>query len=576
MRTIDISEAIKVLISETVKEIFRTAVDVPDPESPPEMIDAEYAVGCFPFSRILRDAPNRIAEQVASKIIPPGWLKTVTAYGPYLNFKLDESFIFKTVLGEAIEQGDRFGYAAHGSGQTILVEYSSPNTNKPLHLGHVRNNVLGMAVINLLRAAGHCVIPASIMNDRGIHICKAMVAYRRFGDDRTPESMGIKGDHFVGEMYVTFDRAAKNDSLLLDEARMMLRLWEEGDDPTIELWRTMNKWVIDGFEKTYRRLGSVFELVQHESQTYLLGKDVVQDGLEKGLFFRKDDNSVWVDLSTEGLDEKALLRSDGTSLYITQDLGVAVERFRNLKIDRVVYIVGSEQIYHFNVLFAIFRKLGYAWANQCAHLSYGMVYLPEGKMKSREGNVVDADDLIDEMQSLSLAVMEESHMQIELDNRAAVAESIGLGAIKYYILKFNPQKDIHFDPRNSLSFEGATGAYIQYCHARIRSVLRKTEWTPDKGWNPSDLIQQEELDTVRLMLLLPSVIRQSARDLNPARLANHLWDLAKSFNVFYTKHRILDAGSDALTRARLGLALGVANALKSGLELLGIDAVEAM
>ncbi len=334
-----------------------------------------------------------------------------------------------------------------------------------------------MAIINLLEATGCRVVPACILNDRGIHICKAMVAYRHFGAGRTPAETGEKGDHFVGGMYVAFDRMAKENPELMEEARAMLRDWESGDPATVELWRTMNRWVLEGFEQTYRRLGSRFELVQHESQTYLLGKDIVLDGIDRGIFTRKEDGSVWIDLREEGLDEKAILRSDGTSLYITQDLGVATERFRLLDIDKAVYVVGSEQIYHFNVLFAILRKLGYPWAGQCTHLSYGMVYLPEGKMKSREGNVVDADDLIEHMQSLSLSVMEESHIQIDSTRRHSIAEAIGVGAIKYYILKFNPQKDIHFDPAKSLSFEGATGAYIQVLSRQ--DPVRSTESRPE-------------------------------------------------------------------------------------------------
>lgn len=576
MKTTEIPSTIQALVADAIQSCYNVSVPVSEPDRPPEMIDAEYSIACFPFSRVLREAPVRIAMRLADGIQPQGWLKSVTPQGPYLNFKLSEAFLFKTAIGEAIEKGERFGHAEAGNGQMILVEYSSPNTNKPLHLGHVRNNVLGMAVIRLLEATGNRVIPATILNDRGIHICKAMVAYRHFGYGRTPEDLGVKGDHFVGDMYVAFDREARNHPALMDEARKMLRDWEKGDPDVMELWSRMNEWVLDGFNQTYDRLGSVFQLVQHESKTYLLGKDIVREGLDRGIFFRKEDGSVWVDFTGQGLDEKAILRSDGTSLYITQDLGVAVERFKTLDIDRAVYVVGSEQIYHFNVLFAIFRRLGYPWAERCDHLSYGMVYLPEGKMKSREGNVVDADDLIDHMRSLSLAVMEESHMQIEPACRQEIAEAIGLGAIKYYILRFNPQKDIHFDPQKSLSFEGATGAYIQYCHARIRSVLRKADLMADPDWSPADLKEPEERDTARLLLELPGAIKQSARDLNPSRLANHLWELAKEFNVFYTNHRILDAGSECVVQARLALALAVANALKSGLAILGIQAVDAM
>lgn len=570
------TEEIKKQVWTTLKAIYDAEVDVPEPVRPPDTIDAEFTIPCFPLAGVLHQSPVKIAASIASNISAGGWLKCVSAAGPYLNFSIDERILFESVLSEAIAKKERFGYVTRENPQRILVEYSSPNTNKPLHLGHIRNNVLGVAVINLLEAAGHHVIPASILNDRGIHICKAMVAYRRYGQGQTPSSAGIKGDHFVGSMYIRFEKEAKEHPELMEEARQMLRDWENGDPDILLLWNTMNEWVREGFEQTYKRLGSHFDLIQYESRTYLLGKDIVNDGLEKGVFHRKEDHSVWIDLTESGLDEKAVLRKDGTSLYITQDLGVAVERFKTLNINRAIYVVGSEQIYHFKVLFEMIKKIGFSWADQCTHLSYGMVYLPEGKMKSREGKVVDADDLMNQMQMLSRAIMDESHFQIESSRRDAIAEAIGLGAIKYYILKFNPQKDIHFDPEKSLSFEGATGAYIQYCHARIQSVLRKAQWDVSSKWDASALGNSEEMNVVRSLLHLPVVIQDASADLNPSRLANHILELAKTFNVFYTHHRILDAGSETLTRARLALSAAVACGLKTGLHILGIEAVEEM
>ena len=570
------TETIKNVVKNIVANIYGIDIETPALVRPPEMIDAEFALPCFPLAAVLRQSPAKIASTIASKISGNQWLKQASADGPYLNFKLDESVLFHTVISEAIEKKDRYGHKDRDDRQRILVEYSSPNTNKPLHLGHIRNNVLGVAIINLLKAAGRNVIPASILNDRGIHICKAMVAYRHYGDGKTPSSAGIKGDHFVGSMYVRFEKEVKMQPELMDEARAMLRDWENGDSDTLALWEQMTGWVIEGFEQTYKRLGSQFDVIQHESRTYLLGKEIIAEGLEKGVFFKKEDNSIWIDLADVGLDQKALLRQDGTSLYITQDLGVAIERYETLSIDQAIYVVGSEQIYHFKALFNTMKRLGFSWADQYLHLSYGMVYLPEGKMKSREGKVVDADELMDQMQTLSRKIMDDSHFQIELSERDHIAEAIGLGAIKYYILKFNPQKDIHFDPEKSLSFDGATGAYIQYCHARIQSVLRKGYFDPNSEWDVSLLGNVEEMEIIRFLLFLPDIIQSAAADLNPSKVAGYILELAKAFNVFYTHHRILGIESQRLTNARLALSASVAYGLKSGLQILGIEAVEEM
>lgn len=567
---------IQQLISETLRDMTRENIPDVNLVTPPETIDAEYAYPCFHLARTLRKSPQAIAADIAAAIVLPEWLARVSADGPYLNFKIRRRALFETVLSEISRQKDRYGYAVKPSGRKILVEYSSPNTNKPLHLGHVRNNVLGMAVINLLRAAGHEVIPASIMNDRGIHICKAMVAYRHFGNGETPDSTGLKGDHFVGDMYVKFEKAQRENPALMEEAQAMLRAWENGDPDIRREWSMLNQWVYDGFKATYDRLGSVFDLIQYESDTYLFGKDIVQDGIKNGVLCKKEDGSVWIDLTGDGLDEKAILRKDGTSLYITQDLGVAVERFQTLNIHRAVYVVGSEQIYHFKVLFALLRKLGFEWAEQCHHLSYGMVYLPEGKMKSREGKVIDADDLMDRMKEMSLDVMRDSHVSVSEDRREETAEAIGLGAIKYYILKFNPQKDIHFDPARSLSFEGATGAYIQYCHARISSVLRKAGAAADPGADIACLESPEELELIRWLLNYPDVVASAAEEMNPAKIASILWDIARSYNIFYTKHRILDAETPAHSAARLRLSAATARVLRSGLAVLGIEPVSEM
>jgi arginyl-tRNA synthetase len=567
-------------ILDETRSIMSSLYDARDCElvvtDPPDNIDAEYSVPCFPVAKIARQAPARIAMEIKSRFPDLSWLDSVEVSGPYLNFRLKKQALISTVVNQALEEKTTFGHTAREKPGTILVEYSSPNTNKPLHLGHIRNNVLGMAMINLLTAVGHRVIPATILNDRGIHICKAMVAYRRFGEGKTPESENLKGDHFVGKYYVAFDQASRSDPQMMDAAREMLRDWEADDPAVKELWTTMNQWVYDGFDQTYRRMGSKFDVVQHESRTYRHGRTLVEEGLDKGILFRKDDGSVWIDLSDIGLDEKILLRADGTSVYITQDLGVAVERSRMYRPDQVIYVVGSEQRYHFQVLFEILKRLGYSWADRCAHLSYGMVYLPDGKMKSREGRVVDADDLMNQMRTMALNIMTSSsidHGDVDLEE---TAESIGLGAIKYYILKVNPHKDIHFDPEASLSFEGSTGAYLQYTYARIQSMIRKSGETPESGWNLDGLDSSEETSLVRTLLRYPGVVTDAADDLNPSRVAVYLWELAKAFNVFYHRHRVLDAANGSLRSARLALCAAAAAGLQSGMAILGIQPLQKM
>ncbi len=542
---------------------------------PPETIDADYAVECFSMSKLYRTSPKDIAQEIAS-MDRPDWVESITPAGPYVNIKLSPAVLEQTIFDQTDAEKTRFGWQKQETQKRIIVEYSSPNTNKPLHLGHIRNNVLGVAVVNLLRAMGNDVIPASILNDRGIHICKAMVAYRKFFEGQTPETSGMKGDHFVGMTYVRFDQESRGDESLMEEAREMLRAWEAGDPATRDLWTRMNRWVTAGFEQTYARLGSTFDLVQYESEMYQEGKSIALDGVQKGIFYRREDGSIWFDLRDVGLDEKAIVRADGTSLYLTQDLGVALDRARRYHPDRVIYVVGSEQIYHFKALFEALGRLGFAWAARCVHLSYGMVYLPEGKMKSREGKVIDADNLMDDMTRMALDVMEESHLQIEEADRRAIAEAIGIGAIKYYILKVGAQKDIHFDPRGSLSFDGATGAYLQYTHARIRSILSRAGDTRERAYQPGALTEKEESAVLRKLLRFPRCIADAADDLNPSRLALYLWELAKLYNGFYTNHRVLDAPSAELSAARLRLCRSVAMTLRCGLELLGIQAVERM
>jgi len=563
-------------VHRSLKEIYKQEFEPLELGKPPENVDAEFSLGCFVLAKQLHRNPAEIAREVAQNLRLPLWVESVKGIGPYLNFKIHVDILHETVLTEALNKKDTFGYKNTDNPETILVEYSSPNTNKPLHLGHIRNNVLGMAVVNLLKSRGHNVIPASIMNDRGIHICKAMVGYLHFAEEKTPEELKMKGDHFVGWCYVQFEMASRENPALMEEARNMLRAWESENPEVVQLWKKMNEWVYRGFHETYGKLGSKFDLIQYESILYKLGKKIVNRGLESGVFYRKDDGSVWFDLSGNGLDEKAIIRSDGTSLYVTQDLGVALERFENYNLDRSIYVVASEQDYHFRGLLEILKRLDFSWANRCRHLSYGMVFLPEGKMKSREGKVVDADQLIDQMRELSLRVMEKSHIKIDMDNPENIAEAVGMGAIKYYILKFNPKKSIHFDPEQSLSFEGATGAYIQYTFARIQSLLKKAGISDLAHFEAGMLETSIELEVTRNLMRYPEVLETSTQNYNPSRLAGYLWELAKSYNVFYTHNPVIKAEQHALKKARLSLSAAVAACLKSGLNILGIEAVTQM
>ncbi|HEY9561487.1 MAG TPA: arginine--tRNA ligase [Anseongella sp.] len=478
------------------------------------------------------------------------------------------------------------------NGQKVMVEYSSPNTNKPLHLGHIRNNLLGYSVSRILEAAGYEVIKSNLINDRGIHICKSMAAWMKFGEGETPASSGMKGDHLVGKYYVLFDKKykeqigklmevgmtedeAKFAAPLMQEARQMLRMWEEGDPEVTNLWKTMNGWVYDGFEVTYRRLGVDFDKVYYESDTYLLGKDIVLDGLEKGTFFRKPDGSAWIDLSSEGLDEKLLLRADGTSVYMTQDIGTAQLKYDDYQMDKSVYVVGNEQDYHFKVLSSILEKLGKPWASGLYHLSYGMVDLPSGKMKSREGTVVDADDLIDEM------IAKARHNTLELGKADQLPETekeelfrkVGMAALKYYLLRVDPKKRLLFDPNESIDLQGHTGPFIQYTYARIRSVLEKAGIATESD-APGFLLNADEKNLVILLNKFETTIIESAADYNPAVVANYLFDLAKTYNKFYHDNPILKA--EDKQQFRLELSEITARIISRGMELLGIEVPEQM
>ncbi len=557
--------------------------------------EGDYTLVTFPLLRRSRKSPEATANEIGEHIVAhTPEIRSFNVIKGFLNLTLDCAF-WQARFAE-IAADDAYG-AAPATGRTVMIEYSSPNTNKPLHLGHVRNNLLGYSVARILEANGHTVIKANLVNDRGIHICKSMLAWKLYGGGETPASSGMKGDHLVGKYYVEFDKRykaqirelvadgqseeeAKKNAPILVEAQEMLRRWEAKDPEVYDLWQTMNGWVYDGFDVTYKALGVEFDKVYYESQTYLLGKSIVDEGLRKGVFYRRPDNSVWIDLTGDGLDEKLLLRGDGTSVYMTQDLGTAFRRFEDNRLDDMIYVVGNEQNYHFQVLKLVLKKLGYAWSDHITHLSYGMVELPEGKMKSREGTVVDADDLIAAMVKTAREMSDELGKLdgCSEEEAAAVSEMVGLGALKYFILKVDPKKTMLFDPRESIDFNGNTGPFIQYTHARIRSVLRKAaEAGIDFGGDiPSVPYVPEEIELVKSLTDYPSAVAAAGENFAPSIVAAYAYELAKQFNGYYHDHSILKEENSDVRRMRLQLAQQVARVIRSAMKLLGIDVPERM
>lgn len=550
----------------------------------------------FPFTKDLKKAPEILAQELGSKLKENHRLvRDFNVIKGFLNIEIDDSYW----LGFFRKNSDKTSFCAEfsPSSKRIVIEYSSPNTNKPLHLGHIRNNLLGWSVAEILKANGHKVIKVNLVNDRGIHICKSMLAWQKWGG-MTPEQAGMKGDKLVGEMYVRFDKeykkeieALKNEGIAEDEAarkaplmleaQEMLRKWEAGDSDVRQLWEMMNGWVYEGFDTTYNRLGVDFEKIYHESETYLLGKDMVAQGLSNGAFYRKEDGSVWCDLRDEGLDEKLLLRADGTSVYITQDLGTAEQRMQEYEADQMIYVVGNEQNYHFDVLKRILKKLGKPWAENIEHLSYGMVELPEGKMKSREGTVVDADDLMEEMVETARRTTTELGKADELDpaDASQLFEMIGLGALKYFILKVDPKKTMLFNPAESIDFNGNTGPFIQYTHARIRSLVRKAESAglmPANNIPPIAQLPEKERQLIKLLHQYSYTLSQSGENRSPALLANYMYDLAKEFNQFYQSEPVLREENEAIRALRLQLSGFVANTLRHAGQLLGMKMPDRM
>jgi len=509
----------------------------------------------------------------------------------FLNISIADAYWLNQFYNHVLP-GDHI--IAEPNGQKVMVEYSSPNTNKPLHLGHVRNNLLGYSVAQILAAAGYEVIKANLVNDRGIHICKSMLAWQKFGKGETPENSGLKGDHLVGKYYVVFDKEykkqvdeikaagqtedeAKKNAPLIKEAQQMLQQWEAGDKEVIDLWETMNGWVYAGFDKTYKALGVDFDKFYYESNTYLLGKDIIDEGLEKGVFFKKEDGSVWIDLTADGLDQKLVRRADGTSVYITQDLGTAQLKYNDYRMDKSIYVVGNEQDYHFKVLFLILEKLGKSWAQGLYHLSYGMVDLPSGKMKSREGTVVDADDLIREMEETAKEHTEALGKVDSFDEaeKLTLYHTIGMGALKYFLLKVDPKKRLLFDPNESVDFQGHTGPFIQYTHARIRSVISRAALQLEDVMPVTELSAVER-DLIIALTQYSETVRAAADDYNPAVIANYIYELAKAYNKFYHEKSILQAEDETLKRFRLQLSTASANIIKTGMNLLGIEVPERM
>ena len=559
--------------------------------------EGDITLVTFPLLRQIKTNPAQLGQSIGEYLVKN--VQEVDSFNEvqgFLNIVLSDNFYLKTFID--ISSSKDYGRVPPAEdAKAIMVEYSSPNTNKPLHLGHIRNNLLGYSVAEILKASGKKVYKTQIINDRGIHICKSMVAWKRFGNDETPSSTGLKGDKLVGNYYVRFDKVykeqiseliaegrteeqAKAEAPILKEAQQMLLQWEAGDQEIKDLWEKMNQWVYSGFEKTYNALGVDYDKNYYESETYLLGKDVVGQGLEKGVFYRKEDGSVWIDLTEDGLDEKIVLRSDGTAVYMTQDIGTAIQRVKDFDINGMVYTVGNEQDYHFKVLFLILKKLGFEWANYLYHLSYGMVDLPSGKMKSREGTVVDADDLMEQMTSTAKTISEELGKLEDYneEEKAGLYQIIGLGALKYYILKVDPRKRILFNPEESVDFQGNTGPFIQYTYARIQSILRKADI--QHALNLEELrnykLHEKEKELIKQILIFPETIQQAAESHSPALIANYTYDLVKGFNSFYQNVTILGTQDEVEKRFRVELSKVVGNTIKLAFGLLGIQVPERM
>jgi len=589
-----VQETLKAATITALQNLYKVQIETVEFQSTRKEFEGDITIVVFTFLRHIKGNPfeigTKLGEFLKENVSEVVGFNVVKGF---LNLVLSDAYLLSQFY-TAYDKTD-FGFVIPDeNADEIMVEYSSPNTNKPLHLGHVRNNLLGYSVAEIIKAAGHKVYKTQIINDRGIHICKSMLAYQKFGNGETPESTGLKGDKLIGNYYVKFDQVynteikaliakgipekeAKKQAPLLLEAQEILKKWESGDAETLALWKKMNQWVYAGFEVTYKAMGVDFDKNYYESSTYLLGKDVVQQGLDKAVFFKKDDGSVWIDLSDEGLDEKIVLRSDGTAVYMTQDIGTAIQRVEDFpKVGGMVYTVGNEQDYHFKVLFLILKKLGFEWADNLYHLSYGMVDLPEGKMKSREGAVVDADELMKEMTTTARNISQELG---KLEGYTAVEKEelyriIGLGALKYFLLKVDPKKRILFDPKESVEFNGNTGPFIQYTYARIQSLLRRADFDYSKKIDLK--LHQKEREVIKLLQDFPEVIQHAAQNHSPALLANYSYDLVKAYNSFYQSVSIFATTNEAEKKFRIQLSKKVGDVIQSAFKLLGIEMPERM
>lgn len=584
-------------IKDAIKELFNTEVDLNqiNVEKTRKEIEGDYTVNVFPFVKFARKSPEETAKLIGDYVVSN--LSEISDYNVikgFLNFNLNENYWIENFNKHY--KNESFGLKDIDESQApVLVEYSSPNTNKPLHLGHVRNNLLGFSIAQILKANGQNVKMVNLVNDRGIHICKSMLAWERWAKGATPETENKKGDHFVGDYYVMFDQAYKTEvkrmvdngtieseaekkSVLMKDARRILKFWEDGDDYITKMWMKLNDWVCTGFEETYNKMGIYFDKVYYESDTYLLGKDIVKKGLEEGRLEEQADGSVWADLTDKGLDKKLLLRSDGTSVYMTQDLGTADLRVKEFEPSKMLYVVGDEQNYHFQVLKLILDKLGYDISKNIEHISYGMVELPDGKMKSREGNVVDADDLIDEMIKTAKELSSELGKANSLSEEDAneLYRKIGLGALKYYILKVDPKKKMMFNPKESIDFNGNTGSFIQYSYVRIMSILKKAELENANLVCDDCELEEKEKSLLKLLLDFPETLDAAAETYSPSIIANYCYDLAKEFNQFYHEFSILKAENKDIMNYRLALCQFTANVLKNAMALLGIEMPEQM
>jgi arginyl-tRNA synthetase len=591
----NIQNRLEAKVKEGFLTLFETTLPTVEFQTTRKDFDGDITIVVFPMLRYKKGNPAQIGESLGEYLVEK--IQEVIAYNVvkgFLNLVIDDRIYLESF--NAIHSQDNFGFTTSPK-DVVMVEYSSPNTNKPLHLGHVRNNLLGYSVAEILKASGNKVYKTQIINDRGIHICKSMLAWKRFGNSKTPVSTGMKGDSFVGKYYVKFNDEykkeistlivdgmseddAKKQAPILIEAQQMLLKWEAGESETVALWEMMNSWVYEGFKITYKNLGVDFDTLYYESNTYLLGKDVIEDGITRGVFLKKGDGSVWCDLTDEGLDEKLVLRSDGTAVYMTQDIGTAIQRVKDHSdINGMVYTVGNEQDYHFKVLFLILKKLGFSWAAQLYHLSYGMVDLPSGKMKSREGTVVDADELMVEMTETAKSISQELGKLegYSEEEKSTLYRTIGMGALKYFILKVDPKKRILFDPKASVDFQGNTGPFIQYTYARIQSILRKATFDYSQEVSVSGMsLHIKEKELIKQLELYPDTIQQAAKNYSPALIANYTYDLVKEFNSFYQNVSILGETDKLKKIVRVQLANKVADVIKSAFSLLGIQVPNRM